>query len=40
MELFTTVEAARFLRSDELSLRAKEMGGFDLSGAGAVRFVV
>jgi len=30
----------RFLQSEELSLRAKEMGGFDLSGAGAVRFVV
>jgi excisionase family DNA binding protein len=30
----------RFLQSDELSQRAKEMGGFDLSGAGAVRFVV
>jgi putative molybdopterin biosynthesis protein len=30
----------RFLQSDEISLRAKEMGGFDLSGAGSVRFVV
>jgi excisionase family DNA binding protein len=30
----------RFLQSDELSQRAKEMGGFDLSGAGSVRFVV
>jgi len=29
----------RFLRSEELSARAREMGGFDLSAAGAVRFV-
>ncbi|HXD43569.1 MAG TPA: helix-turn-helix transcriptional regulator [Pseudolabrys sp.] len=29
----------RFLRSEELSARASEMGGFDLSAAGAVRFV-
>jgi putative molybdopterin biosynthesis protein len=28
-----------FLRSDELAARAKEMGGFDLSEAGKVRFV-
>lgn len=28
-----------FLRSDELAARAREMGGFDLSGAGSVRFV-
>lgn len=30
----------RFLQSDELSARAQEMGGFDLSGAGKVRFVI
>ena len=30
----------RFLQSDELATRAQEMGGFDLSAAGAVRFVV
>jgi excisionase family DNA binding protein len=30
----------RFLQADELSARAREMGGFDLSGAGKVRFVV
>ena len=30
----------RFLQSDELAARAQEMGGFDLSGAGKVRFVV
>ncbi len=30
----------RFLRSDELSARAQEMGGFDLSDAGKVRFVI
>ena len=30
----------RFLRSDELAARAQEMGGFDLSSAGTVRFVV
>jgi excisionase family DNA binding protein len=29
----------KFLRSDELAARAKEMGGFDLSGSGDVRFV-
>lgn len=29
----------RFLRSDELAMRAQEMGGYDLSDAGAVRFV-
>lgn len=28
----------RFLRSDELAMRAQEMGGYDLSNAGAVRF--
>jgi hypothetical protein len=30
----------RFLQSDELAARAKEMGGFDLGAAGSVRFVV
>jgi excisionase family DNA binding protein len=30
----------RFLQSDELSARAQEMGGFDLSDAGKVRFVI
>ena len=30
----------RFLRSDELMTRAEEMGGFDMSDAGKVRFVV
>ena len=30
----------RFLQSDELEARAQEMGGFDLSAAGSVRFVV
>ena len=30
----------RFLQSDELAARAQEMGGFDLSDAGKVRFVV
>jgi excisionase family DNA binding protein len=30
----------RFLHSDELATRAQEMGGFDLSAAGSVRFVV
>ena len=30
----------RFLRSEELAARAQEMGGFDLSAAGTVRFVV
>jgi len=29
----------RFLRSEELAARAREMGGFDLAAAGAVRFV-
>jgi putative molybdopterin biosynthesis protein len=29
----------RFLQSDELSARAREMGGFDFSDAGKVRFV-
>jgi putative molybdopterin biosynthesis protein len=29
----------KFLHSDELAARAKEMGGFDLSEAGSVRFV-
>ncbi len=30
----------RFLQSDELAARAREMGGFDLGAAGSVRFVV
>jgi len=30
----------RFLRSDDLVIRAQEMGGFDLAGAGKVRYVV
>lgn len=30
----------RFLRSDELAARAREMGGYDLDGAGSVRFVI
>jgi molybdate-binding protein len=30
----------RFLQSDELAARAQEMGGFDLSAAGTVRFAV
>jgi putative molybdopterin biosynthesis protein len=30
----------RFLQSDELKARGQEMGGFDLSAAGSVRFVV
>ena len=30
----------RFLQSEELAARAREMGGFDLSPAGTVRFVV
>jgi putative molybdopterin biosynthesis protein len=30
----------RFLQSDELASRAQEMGGFDLSAAGTVRFVI
>jgi len=29
----------KFLRSDEFAARAKEMGGFDLSETGSVRFV-
>jgi excisionase family DNA binding protein len=29
----------KFLHSDEISTRAREMGGYDLSGAGGVRFV-
>lgn len=29
----------KFLRSDELAARAQEMGGYDLSGIGSVRFV-
>jgi putative molybdopterin biosynthesis protein len=29
----------KFMRSDELAARAQEMGGFDLSEAGSVRFV-
>jgi hypothetical protein len=29
----------RFIRSEALAARAGEMGGFDLSTAGAVRFV-
>jgi molybdate-binding protein len=29
----------RFLRSQDIAARAGEMGGFDLSSAGAVRFV-
>jgi excisionase family DNA binding protein len=29
----------RFLCSDEMAARAQEMGGYDLAGAGAVRFV-
>ncbi len=32
--------AMRFLRSDELAGRAEELGGYDMSGAGAVRFVI
>ena len=28
----------RFLRSDEMAARARELGGYDLAGAGAVRF--
>jgi excisionase family DNA binding protein len=30
----------RFLQSEELAARAREMGGFDLSDAGKVRFVI
>jgi excisionase family DNA binding protein len=30
----------RFLHSDDLALRAKELGGYDVSVAGAVRFVI
>ena len=30
----------KFLHSDELKARAQEMGGYDLAGAGQVRFVV
>jgi putative molybdopterin biosynthesis protein len=30
----------RFLQSDELATRAREMGGYDLASAGTVRFVV
>jgi putative molybdopterin biosynthesis protein len=30
----------RFLHTDELATRAQEMGGYDLSGAGSVRFVI
>ena len=30
----------KFLRSDELSARAQEMGGYDLRDAGGVRFIV
>jgi len=30
----------RFLKSEELAVRAREMGGFDLAAAGTVRFVV
>jgi len=30
----------RFMRSGELSARAREMGGFDLADAGKVRYVV
>jgi molybdate-binding protein len=29
----------RFLRSDDFRTRASELGGFDVSGAGEVRFV-
>jgi len=28
----------KFLRADEFSARAKEMGGFDLAGCGEVRY--
>ena len=30
----------KFLQTDELSVRARELGGYDLANAGAVRFVV
>lgn len=30
----------RFMRSPELAARAREMGGYDMSGAGSVRFVI
>jgi putative molybdopterin biosynthesis protein len=30
----------RFLRADELAVRARELGGYDLGEAGAVRFVI
>ena len=30
----------RFLRSEELAARARELGGYDMSGAGTVRFVI
>jgi putative molybdopterin biosynthesis protein len=30
----------RFLQSDELAARAQELGGYDMSGAGTVRFVI
>ena len=30
----------KFLRSDELAARAQEMGGYDLSSAGDVRFII
>jgi putative molybdopterin biosynthesis protein len=30
----------RFLRSDDLASRAQELGGYDVSAAGAVRFVI
>jgi hypothetical protein len=30
----------RFLRTDEMIVRAQEMGGFDLGEAGKVRFVI
>jgi hypothetical protein len=30
----------KFLRSDELSARAQEMGGYDLRDAGGVRFII
>jgi putative molybdopterin biosynthesis protein len=29
----------KFLHADELRARAKEMSGYDMSGAGSVRFV-
>ena len=30
----------RFLRSDGLAVRARELGGYDMSEAGSVRFVI